>query len=124
MADPSHSSGGFLKALPSPAPSSSSTSARATSGLPHPRAHPLRAGSAKEEKLRVYVENQLMHITRREVKKQQAAQPGDDVVGYRSAGELCKDIEALTEILWLSGTRTGKTSFLRYYTCPQASYVE
>lgn len=46
-----------------------------------------------------------MYITRREVKKFQDPKPGDDVVGYKSVGELCKDVEALTEILWLSGTR-------------------
>lgn len=102
MADISNS-GGFIKSLPSPAPSGTST--RSTSGLPHPRAHPLRAGSAKEEKIRIYVENQLMYITRREVKKFQEAKPGDDVVGYKNVGELCKDVDALTEILWLSGTR-------------------
>lgn len=104
MADTSNS-GGFVpqKSLPSPAPSS--TTARSTSGLPHPRSHPLRAGSAKEEKIRIYVENQLMYIMRREVKKFQEPKPGDDVVGYKNVGELCKDVEALIEILWLSGTR-------------------
>lgn len=97
--------GGFIppKSLPSPAPSGTST--RSASGLPHPRAHPLRAGSAKEEKIRIYVENQLMHISRRFVKKFEAPRPGDDVVGYKNVGELCKDIEALMDIIWLSGTR-------------------
>lgn len=102
--------GGFIvpptKSLPSPAPSGTSSSARSASGLPHPRAHPLRAGSAKEEKIRIYVENQLMYISRRFVKKFQDPRPGDDdVVGYQNVGELCKDIEALMEIIWLSGTR-------------------
>ncbi|CAN8106305.1 unnamed protein product [Discula destructiva] len=109
MADIS-SSGGFIKALPSPAPSA--TSARSTSGLPHPRAHPLRAGSAKEEKIRIYVENQLMYITRREVKKFQEPKPGDDLVGYRNVGELCKDVEALIEIMWLSGTPSLQIPYL------------
>lgn len=104
MADISHS-GGFIKSLPSPAPSG--TSARSTSGLPHPRARPLREGSAKEEKMRIYVENQLMYITRREVKKFQERMPGDDISGYKSVSELCKDVEALIDILWLSGTRKG-----------------
>lgn len=97
--------GGFIKqpSLPSPAPSGTST--RSASGLPHPRAHPLRAGSAKEEKIRIYVENQLMYISRRFVKKFEVPRPGDDVVGYKHVGELCKDIEALVDIIWLSGTR-------------------
>lgn len=97
--------GGFIpsKSLPSPAPSGTST--RSASGLPHPRAHPLRPGSAKEEKIRIYVENQLMCIARRFVKKFEEPRPDDDVVGYKNVGELCKDIEALLDILWLSGTR-------------------
>ncbi|KAI3397207.1 hypothetical protein diail_11086 [Diaporthe ilicicola] len=96
--------GGFLPQnhVPSPAPSGSST--RPTSGLPHPRSHPLRAGSAKEQKIREYVDNQLMYIQRRFVKKNVVAKTGDDVVGYRTIGELCKDLEALLDILWLSGT--------------------
>lgn len=50
-----------------------------------------------------------MYITRREVKKFQTPKSDDDVVGYKDVGELCKDVEALTEILWLSGTRTDTT---------------
>lgn len=101
--------GGFIppKSLPSPAPSGTST--RSASGLPHPRAHPLRAGSAKEEKIRIYVENQLMYISRRFVKKFEAPRSGDDVVGYKNVAELCKDIEALMDIIWLSGTREHYT---------------
>lgn len=48
-----------------------------------------------------------MYVTRREVKKFQDPKPGDDVVGYKNVGELCKDVEALVDILWLSGTRKG-----------------
>lgn len=107
-----HGSGGFIpqKSLPSPAPSGTST--RSTSGLPRPRAHPLRPGSAKEEKIRIYVENQLMYISRRFVKKFEEPRPGDDVVGYKNVGELCKDIEALMDIIWLSGTRKTVMPFL------------
>lgn len=46
-----------------------------------------------------------MTISRRFVKKFEPAKPGDDLVGYKGAGELCKDIEALMDIIWLSGTR-------------------
>lgn len=46
-----------------------------------------------------------MTISRRFVKKFGASKPGDDLVGYKGAGELCKDIEALMDIIWLSGTR-------------------
>ncbi|KAJ0107429.1 hypothetical protein J7T55_009394 [Diaporthe amygdali] len=106
MADTSKSPGpgGFLPQhpLPSPAPSGSST--RPASGLPHPRSHPLRAGSGKEQKIRAYVDNQLMYIQRRFVKKNVVAKPDDDIVGYKTIGELCKDLGALLDIIWLSGT--------------------
>lgn len=110
MADMSNS-GGFLpqQSLPSPAPSN--TSPRPSSGLPRPRAHPLRPGSAKEDKIRTYVENQLMSINRRLVKKFQKPKQGDDVVGYKNVDELCKDVEDILDVLWLSGTRRHCTSY-------------
>lgn len=108
MADTSSNSpgpGGFLKQHPLPSPAPSGSSSRAASGLPHPRSHPLRSGSAKEQTIRAYVDNQLMHIQRRFVKKSVVAKPGDDIVGYKNIGELCKDVEALLDMIWLSGTR-------------------
>ncbi|ROV87180.1 hypothetical protein VMCG_10653 [Cytospora schulzeri] len=105
--------GGFLppqQTLPSPAPSGHSSSS--ASGLPRPRSHPLRAGSAKEEKIRTYVDGQLMYIQRRYVKKFQARKPGDDVAGYKSVGELCRDLEALLNIIWLSGTPALQIPYL------------
>lgn len=102
--------GGFLQeTLPSPAPSSTST--LPVSGLPHPRAHPLRSGSVKEDKIRRYVEDRVMYINRRYVKKFGLREPGDEVVGYKSMSELCKDVEALINILWLSGTRKCSSHF-------------
>ncbi|KAL1875400.1 hypothetical protein Daus18300_003139 [Diaporthe australafricana] len=106
MADTSNSPGpgGFLPQHPLPSPAPSGSSIHPTSGLPHPRSHPLRAGSAKEQKIRAYVDNQLMYIQRRFVKKNVVAKTGDDIVGYKTIGELCKDLEALLDIIWLSGT--------------------
>lgn len=101
----SSTAGGFLvdNSLPSPAPSNSSF--HVSSGLPHPRAHALRAGSLKEDKVRRYAETRLLHISRRYVKKFGLAEPGDEVVGYRSMSELCRDVQEVVDILWLSGTR-------------------
>lgn len=118
MADttnPQQGQGGFLppqQALPSPAPSGSGASSTPARLLPRPRPHPLRAGSAKEEKIRTYVDGQLMYIQRRFVKKFQAREAGDDVAGYRSAGELCGDLEALLNIIWLSGTPALQIPYL------------
>lgn len=72
----------------------------------------MRSGSAKEQTIRAYVDNQLMHIQRRFVKKSVAAKPGDDIVGYKTVGELCKDVEALLDILWLSGTPALQIPYL------------
>jgi hypothetical protein len=100
--------GGFLNpTLPSPAPSTLSNATRTTtsSGLPHPRGQPLRPGSVKEDKVRHYIEDRLLHISRRYVKKYGLKEQGDEVVGYKSMGELCRDLEALLNIIWLTGTR-------------------
>src|SRR5262245_31649596 len=98
-----HGPGGFVPVRNlSPAPSSASSRATA---LPHPRQHALRAGSIKEDKVRRFVEERLLHISRRYVKKFGISEPGDEVVGYKSMGELCKDLQGLIDVLWLSGTR-------------------
>ncbi len=127
MADSASSSaaGGFLpphiQSLPSPAPTTASTTSTVTSiaGLPHPRAHALRPGSAKEDQLRNFVSTRMEHVTRRFLKKSGRASspgPGDDgnLVGYASMTELCKDLDEVINIIWLSGTRR---SFL--HTHPQ-----
>lgn len=51
-----------------------------------------------------------MAISRRFVKKFEDPKPGEDLVGYKGAGELCKDVEALMDIIWLSGTRKNFSS--------------
>jgi hypothetical protein len=96
--------GGFIRTLPSPAPSSTSTT-RSTTSLPHQRGRPLIPGSAKEDKVRSYVDGQLLYISRRYIKKFSVENPDDKVLGYHSMGELCKDVEGLVNILWLSATR-------------------
>jgi Subunit 11 of the general transcription factor TFIIH len=99
--------GGFLPpSLPSPAPSSASTSST-RSNLPHPRSHPLRAGSAKEDAARRYVEGRLLHISRRYTKKFQPVEESgvEDVKGYESMGQVAKDFGEIVNVVWLSGTR-------------------
>jgi len=102
-------SGGFIvPSLPSPAPSSTTTATTTTHsscGLPHPRGHALRPGSGKEDQVRNFVEQRLFHINRRYVKKFALVAPDDEVVGYKSMAELCKDLDGLLNIVWLSGTR-------------------
>jgi len=98
-------SGGFFPpSLPSPAPSNVSTSST-TSSLPHPRAHPLRAGSAKEDAARRYVESRLLHVSRRYTKKFQPEDEAGEVHGYESMSEVARDLGEVVDVLWLSGTR-------------------
>jgi hypothetical protein len=99
--------GGFIpQTLPSPAPSHASSRSTA-SNLPHPRSHPLRAGSAKEDAARRYVEGRLLHISRRYTKKFQPPEENekDDVKGYVSMSEVAKDLGEIVDVVWLSGTR-------------------
>ncbi|KAH8646759.1 hypothetical protein BX600DRAFT_155556 [Xylariales sp. PMI_506] len=111
MADPFASSGGFLPAsLPSPAPSSASTRALAT--LPHPRSKPLLPGSRKEDYAREYVSRRLLHVSRRFVKKHGMPQPGDEVAGYESFDEVCRDLDEVVDVLWFSGTPSLQVPYL------------
>ena len=97
--------GGFLPpSLPSPAPSSYSSSSTA-SNLPHPRSNPLRSGSAKEDAARRYLEARLLNVSRRYAKKFQPMEEGDDFKGYVSMSEVAKDLGKIIDVVWLSGTR-------------------
>lgn len=106
MAESPQLPGGFIRpqgGLPSPAPSSASS--RAASSLPHPRNNALRPGSNKEDMVRRYVEDRLLYISRRYVKKFGNPDPGDAVVGFKSFGEVCKELDGIVNVLWKSGTR-------------------
>ncbi len=109
--------GGFFpQSLPSPAPSHASTSSM-TSNLPHPRAKPLRAGSAKEDAARRYVEERLLHVSRRYTKKFQTKEDREEgeMKGYERFGEVARDLGEVVDVIWLSGTRIFyRSQFLQY----------
>lgn len=111
MDENSQEPGGFLPqtGLPSPAPSS--TPSRAASTLPHPRAHSLRPGSNKEDLVRRFVEEKLLNISRRYVKKFGNPASGDTVTGFKSMGEVCRELEGVVNVLWKSGTRRSPHGF-------------
>ncbi|KAK3998059.1 hypothetical protein QBC44DRAFT_313820 [Cladorrhinum sp. PSN332] len=107
--------GGFVVQQPllSPAPSAASTAVSNTAGLPHPRGHSLRPGSVKEDKVRHYISERLHHINRRFVKKLGTEEIGnEDIVGYQTMTELCKDLDSLLSIIWLSGTPSLQIPYL------------
>ncbi|KIN05711.1 hypothetical protein OIDMADRAFT_154136 [Oidiodendron maius Zn] len=116
-------SGGFITAtLPSPAPSNSTRSS-ITSNLPHPRSHPLRAGSAKEGTARRYVEGRLLHISRRYTKKFQPADPAEEVHGYECMNEAAKDLGEVVDVLWLSGTPSLQIPYLLNVALSVTTYL-
>lgn len=55
--------------------------------------------------MRRFVEEKLLHISRRYVKKFGNPSPGDTVVGFKSFGEVCKELDEIVNVLWKSGTR-------------------
>ncbi|KAF7892203.1 uncharacterized protein EAF01_010283 [Botrytis porri] len=115
-------SGGFLPdALPSPSPSTTSVSST-SSNLPQPRAKPLRAGSGKEQAARRYVENRLLHVSRRYTKKFEEHEEGDSVVGYVSMKEVAKDLSEIIDVLWLSSTPNLQIPYLLNVALVMTSY--
>ncbi|KAI0554617.1 hypothetical protein F4679DRAFT_305134 [Xylaria curta] len=105
--------GGFLpsrSALPSPTPSTASS--RAAARLPHPRSRPLVPGSKKEDYARDYVARRLLHISRRYVKKFGIPDPADEVTGYETMEEVCRDLEEVVDVLWFSGTPSLQVPYL------------
>ncbi|KAI1184345.1 hypothetical protein F5B17DRAFT_442713 [Nemania serpens] len=105
--------GGFLPprdSLPSPTPSTASS--RAAALLPHPRSRPLVPGSRKEDYARDYVARRLLHISRRYVKKFAIPDPADEVTGYESMEEVCRDLGEVVDVLWFSGTPSLQVPYL------------
>lgn len=102
--------GGFLQPiLPSP-PSSTVGSPSTNSILPHPRSNPLKPGSAKESSFIDYVDQKLLGISRRYEKRFNANledESSSDLEGrgYEEFGGVAKDLEALADVIWVSGTR-------------------
>ena len=103
--------GGFLPpTLPSPPPSTVSTSA---SPLPRPRTTALRPGGSKENALRNYVDDRLLEISGRFERRfrdaYEATGPGHESerrnAGYKGFTELARDLEGVIDIIWVSGSR-------------------
>ncbi len=55
--------------------------------------------------MRRYVEETLLNISRRYVKKFSGPDPDNAVVGYATFTEAAKDLEEVVDMLWRSGTR-------------------
>ncbi|KAH7399971.1 hypothetical protein BKA64DRAFT_707655 [Cadophora sp. MPI-SDFR-AT-0126] len=115
--------GGFLPpSLPSPTPTYYSSSSTA-SNLPHPRANPLRHGSAKEDAARRYLEARLLNVSRRYAKKFQPMEEGDEVKGYVSMSEVAKDLGDIVDVVWLSGTPSLQIPYLLNIALAVNTYI-
>jgi len=103
--------GGFLHpTLPSPPPSSATSISIAPSALPPPRHTPLKPGSGKESSFIDYVDRKLLGISRRYEKRFNADLEDENTSdiegqGYKSFGEMAKDLENVVDVIWISGTR-------------------
>ena len=86
-----------------------------TGTLPQPRAHPLKAGGAKESALIRFIDTGILKIERRYAKRgTEMADKQEDASsrGYESFHEVVKDIERLFDLIWVSGTPSLQVPYL------------
>jgi hypothetical protein len=67
--------------------------------------------------VRRYVEDRLLNTSRRYVKKFGNPDPKDTVVGFNSFGEVCRELDGIVNVLWLSGTRKFTYSIHTAHRC-------
>lgn len=102
-----------LSGIPSP-PATSVAASSSASPLPHPRRRPLQPGGPKESELIRYLDRGLNDVQKRadnRLQKSDGSVPG--ALGYRHFGQVEKDVEALVDVIWVSGSRTYHLATLR-----------
>ena len=109
--------GGFLppRDLPIPPSSPVDSVGKREPILPQPRVTPLKSGSQKQSSFIDYVDNKLLHISRRYEKRCNPDSVASDremerVRGYTSFEEMAKDLEAITDMVWMSSTRKKRNT--------------
>lgn len=103
--EPNTTVNSVVDAIPTP-PASSVAPSSVTSPLPRPRRHPLKPGGHKESDLILYMDHGLNNVQLRvDNRGQKAGVAGVDVDGYVHFGEVEKDLEALVDVIWVSGSR-------------------
>lgn len=99
--------GGFLQPhLPSPPQSSNGSQAVNGLVLPIARSYPIKRGSGKESAVIDHVDAKLLEISRRYEKRfNPGSGKGVEADGYETFGEAAKDLDAITDVVWVTGTR-------------------
>ena len=119
-------------ALLSPSPStistqSSSTQQKLSKHLPLSRSRPLKPGSQKEISLINYIDAKILRITRRYAKKfsnsNTTTDIDDDAQGYISFDEVVADLDAVFDVVWISGTPSLQVPYLLTLAGLFASYM-
>ena len=100
----------------SPADSATSSTAgglQRGGSLPMSRKYPLKPGSQKEIALINYIDDRILRITRRYAKKfSNSTSDADDTKGYVTFDEVLRDIDAVFQVVWISGTPTLQIPYL------------
>lgn len=76
--------------------------------LPTQRSSPLKPGSSKESGFIEYVDQKLLNISRRYEKRFDAQLEFSSDIGgkgYERFVEVAKDLSAIVDVVWVSGTR-------------------
>lgn len=107
--------------FPTP-PASSVAASQHASPLPQPRRHPLHPGGPRESELIRYLDHGVNQVQKRvdnrvtHGKSTSKPAPGDD--GYSDFAQVAQDLDALVDVVWVSGSRTFFTfHFTCAYTC-------
>ncbi|KAF3032022.1 hypothetical protein E8E12_000684 [Didymella heteroderae] len=100
--------------LPTP-PASSVAASQHPSPLPQPRRHPLQPGGTKESELISYLDHGLSRIQKRVdnrvTNRKTPALLGQEE-GYRAFWEVAKDLDALVDVVWVSGSPNLQVPYL------------
>lgn len=87
--------------------------------LPATRSTPLKRGSSKESAVIDHLDGKLLEVSRRYEKRvdlgsERKPAVDTEVRGYENFGEAAKDLEAITDVVWVTGTRM--TNIVYNYT--------
>jgi hypothetical protein len=93
--------------FPTP-PASSAAPSQHASALPQPRKHPLKPVGPKESELIRYLDHGINNIQKQvdnRITNRKVRPALGEVEGYGAFADLAKDLDALVDVVWVSGSR-------------------